>query len=120
MERTIGLLIEHYAGAFPVWLSPVQAIVIPISDQQSVYAQKIHQKLRQERFRVDLDARSLSMQKRIREAELQKIPYMLIVGDREAKSGTIALRVRGEKDEGTLKLLEFTQRLSKEVTTKQV
>ena len=120
LERTIGLLIEHYAGAFPVWLSPVQAIVIPISDQQSVYAQKIHQKLRQERFRVDLDARSLSMQKRIREAELQKIPYMLIVGDREAKSGTIALRARGEKDEGTLKLSEFIGRLSKEVTTKQV
>ena len=119
LERTIGLLIEHFSGAFPVWLSPVQAMVIPISDRELGYAQTVHQELRQERFRVDLDDRSLSMQKRIREAELQKIPYMLIIGDREAKSGTIALRARGEKDEGTLKRSAFIKRLKKEVITKQ-
>ncbi len=86
MERFVGGLIEHYGGAFPVWLAPVQAVVIPIADRHIGYANEVAQRLKAAGIRVDVDRRSERMQHKIREAQLQKIPYMLIVGDREAEA----------------------------------
>ncbi len=118
MERSIGFLIEHYAGAFPIWLSPTQVKVIPISDKHLAYAEKVTSALRHGDVRIEIDDRSLSMQKRIREAELQKIPYMAIVGDREQKSNTVSVRMRGEKDQGSMKLNIFKDRVIQEIAEK--
>jgi len=100
LERFMGVLIEHYAGAFPLWLAPVQAIVIPIADRHSEYAESVAAKLRAEGFRVEVDARNEKTGHKIREAQLQKIPYMLIVGDREAEAGQVSIRSRAEGDRG--------------------
>jgi threonyl-tRNA synthetase len=98
IERFLGVLIEHYSGAFPLWLSPVQAVLIPITDRNIPYVEEVAQKLRAEGIRVDVDDRSDRMGAKIRDAEKQKIPYMLIVGDREEDAGTVAPRLRsGEK-----------------------
>ena len=107
LERFLGVLIEHYAGAFPVWLSPVQVAILPISEKQSAYAQKIHQALVGQGIRVELHDQAEPLQKRIRQAELQKIPYMLILGGRETTSDTISVRERGEKDLGSMPLEKF-------------
>ena len=109
-ERFIGILVEHYAGDFPVWLAPVQAVVLPISDRHAGAAEGVVAELRSRGLRVDLDARSESIGKRIRENELQKIPYMLVVGDREAEEGTVAVRRRHEGDEGSLSVEAFAER----------
>jgi threonyl-tRNA synthetase len=94
IERTMAFLIEHYVGAFPVWLSPVQAMVIPISDRHAEYARKVETELRAAGIRVQLDDSAERMNQRIREAQLNKIPYMLVVGDKEAESGTVSVRLR--------------------------
>ena len=94
MERMISYLIELYAGAFPVWLAPVQAIVLPITDRQTEYARKVHGTLVEAGFRADLDQRSEKVNLKIREAQLQKIPYMLVIGDREAQAGQVSVRNR--------------------------
>ncbi len=117
-ERFIGILIEHYAGEFPVWLAPVQAIVLPISDRHAVAAEGIVADLRARGVRVDVDARSESIGKRIRENELQKIPYMLVVGDREAEEGTVAVRRHGVGDVGTLSLARFADHVAHERATR--
>jgi threonyl-tRNA synthetase len=98
MERFFGVLLEHYAGAFPLWLAPVQAIVIPIADRHIDYAQKVAGELRSADLRVEIDARSERMQAKIRDAQLQKVPYMLVVGDREAESNAAAVRLRSGED----------------------
>ncbi|HEU4754942.1 MAG TPA: threonine--tRNA ligase, partial [Armatimonadota bacterium] len=107
LERFVGVLIEHFAGAFPLWLAPVQMTVIPIADRHGEYAGKVKQRLSDAGFRVEVDGRTERMQAKIREAQLQKIPYMLIVGDKEAEAGAVAVRSRDRGDLGALPLEEF-------------
>ncbi len=110
-ERFIGILIEHYAGEFPVWLAPVQAVVLPIADRHFEYAQSVTNRLKDATIRAELDARTESVAKKIRDAELEKIPYMLVVGDREQDAGEVALREHRGGDKGSLGLDEFAARV---------
>ena len=110
-ERFIGILIEHYGGEFPLWLAPVQAIVLPISDPFNEYGASVRDILRQTGLRVELDGRGESIGKKIREAELRKIPYMLIVGEREQQAGEVAVREHGAGDTGSVSVGELTERL---------
>jgi threonyl-tRNA synthetase len=111
-ERFIGILIEHYAGEFPVWLAPVQATVLPISDRHAHDARAMAGRLTALGVRVEIDDRSESIGKRIREAELQKVPYMLVVGDREVSDDVVAVRRHGEGDVGSESLEAFVQRVA--------
>ncbi|MBA7553819.1 Threonine--tRNA ligase [subsurface metagenome] len=111
MERFMGVLIEHFAGAFPVWLAPIQATLIPIADRHFEYAEKVAAQLREAGVRVDVDQRSERMNAKIRDAQLQKIPYMLVVGDREAE----AVRLRSGEDLGALSVETFLERVKAEV-----
>jgi threonyl-tRNA synthetase len=106
-ERFIALLIEHYAGAFPLWLAPVQAIAVPIADRHADYAQTVATRLREAGLRVEVDARQEKMGYKIREAQLQKIPYMLVTGDREAAEETVAVRHRTDGDQGARSVDDF-------------
>jgi threonyl-tRNA synthetase len=108
MERFIGILIEHYAGAFPVWLAPVQAIVIPISEKFNNYAKKVYSRLFENDIRVEISDSNETLSKKIRNAELQKIPYILVVGEKEETARTIAVRERGKNDIKEMKLTEFS------------
>jgi threonyl-tRNA synthetase len=110
MERFMGTLIEHYAGAFPVWLAPVQAALIPIADRHIEYAEGVAARLRGEGMRVDVDDRSERMNAKIRDAQLQKVPYMLIVGDQEVESERVAVRLRSEEDLGPVSVMAFLER----------
>ncbi|MEA1958421.1 MAG: threonine--tRNA ligase [Chloroflexota bacterium] len=109
IERFFGVLIEHYAGALPVWLAPVQAIIIPIADRHLDYAGEIASRLHSEGLRAQVDSRSERMNLKIRQAQLQKIPYMLIVGDKEAENGTISLRLRNGQDLGNQTIESFLE-----------
>ncbi|HEY3939431.1 MAG TPA: threonine--tRNA ligase, partial [Bryobacteraceae bacterium] len=120
MERMISYLIELYGGAFPVWLAPVQAIVLPISDRQNEYARQVQQKLLDAGLRAELDERSDKVNFKIREAQLAKIPYMLVVGDREAQAGQVAVRNRKLGDQGAVGLNEFIARVSQLVTARSI
>jgi threonyl-tRNA synthetase len=115
LERLIGILIEHYAGAFPLWLAPVQVIVLPIADRHVPYAQQIRQRLEEEGFRVEVDARNEKTGFKVREAELQKIPYMLVVGDRDMANQTVSVRKRSAGDQGAMTLDAFIARLREEM-----
>jgi len=115
MERFLGVLLEHYAGAFPLWLAPVQAVVIPISDRHLEYAQWVAAELRAADLRVEVDERSERMQAKIRDAQLQKVPYMLVVGDKEAEAKAVAVRLRSGEDLGPLHIEEFLLRAVDEV-----
>jgi threonyl-tRNA synthetase len=110
-ERFIGILIEHYAGELPLWLAPVQAIVLPVADRFNEYGARVRDELREGDTRVELDDRSESVGRKIREAELRKIPFMLIVGEREEQEGTVSLRAHRQGDEGDVSVAEFTRRL---------
>jgi len=110
MERFIAILIEHYAGAFPVWLSPVQAVVIPIADRHLEYARAVLKKLQTEGIRVELDERSERMNAKIRDAQKQKIPYMLVIGDNEMAAGQVSLRVRDGSQQNNILLSDFLAR----------
>jgi threonyl-tRNA synthetase len=114
LERFIGILIEHFAGEFPVWLAPVQAIVLPISDRHADAARAMRAELHAAGVRVDLDDRSESIGKRIREAELQKIPYMLVVGDREVDEAVVSVRRHKEGDLGSESIAAFAQRVAED------
>jgi threonyl-tRNA synthetase len=116
MERFLGVLIEHYGGAFPVWLAPVQAVVIPIADRHAGYAKTVQETLETAGFRVETDTRSERMNQKIRTAQLQKIPYMLVVGDREMEAGAVAVRQRDGEDLGAMPIKEFQERLALEST----
>jgi len=118
VERFFGILVEHYAGAFPVWLAPVQATVLPITDKQTAYAHEIAAKLKVADVRVTVDERSEKVNAKIREAQLQKIPYMLVVGGREAESGMVAVRHRRRGDLGTCPADEFVAKITNEIATK--
>ena len=117
-ERFMGMLIEHFGGAFPLWLAPVQATVIPIADRHQPYADEVAKTLREAGFRVEVDARSERMNAKIRHAQLQKVPYMLVAGDREAEAGTVAVRVRTGEDLGAIPLADFIARIEGERETK--
>ena len=117
-ERFMGMLIEHFGGAFPLWLAPVQATVIPIADRHQPYAEEVATTLREAGFRVEVDARSERMNAKIRHAQLQKVPYMLVAGDREAEAGTVAVRVRTGEDLGAIALADFIARIEGERETK--
>jgi threonyl-tRNA synthetase len=114
VERFFGVLIEHYAGAFPVWLSPVQVAIVPIAERHAEYANKVAADLKAAGIRVEVDARNEKMNAKIREFALQKIPFILVVGDKEAEAGQVNVRVRGqEKAEGTLSAADFLKRVKK-------
>jgi threonyl-tRNA synthetase len=106
-ERFLGILVEHYAGAFPLWLAPVQVMVVPVADRHLPYAEDVAAKLRATDLRVEVDARGERMQAKIRDAQLQKIPYMLVVGDKEAEAGAVAVRERSGENRGALPLERF-------------
>jgi threonyl-tRNA synthetase len=117
IERMMAYLIELYMGAFPAWLAPVQAVVIPIADRHAGYAHKVYESLRGEGFRAELDARTERMNAKIRDAQLQKVPYMLVVGDREAEAEAVAVRTRAGEDLGSMPVFQFIDRLRDEVAT---
>lgn len=120
VERFIGVLIEHFAGAFPLWLSPVQAVVLPIADRHADRAHEIEAELKKYGIRVKVDDRSEKIGYKIREAQLQKTPYMLVVGDKEVENGTVSVRHRGEGDIGSMELSSLCDRLADEIKTKAI
>jgi threonyl-tRNA synthetase len=118
-ERFIGILIEHYAGEFPLWLAPVQAIVLPIADRHGEAAAAVRDALRELGLRVKLDERSESIGKKVREAEVLKVPYMLVVGDQEVESGSVAVRRHREGDLGSMPVDEFAERALHEIADRR-
>jgi threonyl-tRNA synthetase len=118
-ERFMAVVIEHYAGAFPVWLSPVQAVVIPVADRHLDYAGEVQRTLADRGLRVEVDDSANSMQKKIRENARQKMPYLLIVGDREAEEGAVNVRRRGEKKQEAVAVEEFAGRVLREVAARE-
>ncbi|HVL55507.1 MAG TPA: threonine--tRNA ligase [Burkholderiaceae bacterium] len=119
MERFIGILIENHAGAFPPWLAPVQAAVLTITDAQADYAESVSQALKKQGFRVQADLRNEKINYKIREHSLQKLPYLLVVGDKEKQAGTVAVRARGGVDLGSMPVDEFAGRLREDVDRKR-
>ncbi|MFH1566208.1 MAG: threonine--tRNA ligase [bacterium] len=120
IERFIGILTEHFNGAFPVWLSPVQAQIIPISENHINYAKEVSKKLLASNIRTNIDERSETMQSKIRDAQLQKIPYMLILGDREMASETVSIRLRDQKSFSAIKVEEFINKTKKIIESKSL
>ena len=118
IERFIGIITEHFAGAFPVWLSPVQVKVMPITDRTAEYAKDVAAKLSAAGVRVETDLRNEKIGYKIREAQMQKTPYMLVIGDREAESGAVAVRTRGGEDLGAMPLDEFIERITGEIKSR--
>jgi threonyl-tRNA synthetase len=118
LERFFGIMVEHYGGAFPVWLSPVQAMIIPIADRHLEYAAKLEAELKSEGLRVQVDTRSERMNSKIREAQLQKIPYMLVVGDKEAESSSVSVRLRNNEDLGKQTIEAFIKMAKDAVSNK--
>jgi threonyl-tRNA synthetase len=118
MERFVGGLVEHYGGAFPVWLAPVQAVVIPIADRHVEYADSVARRLKEAGIRVDVDSGSDRMQNKIRHAQLQKVPYMLVAGDREAEADAVAVRLRTNENLGAQPVSEFVEMVTGLVDSK--
>jgi threonyl-tRNA synthetase len=117
-ERFIGILIEHYAGAFPVWLAPVQVAVVPVADRHNQYAESVVAQLRDAGLRAEADLRSESVGKKIAESERQKMPCILVVGDRETEAGTVSVRRRGQGDLGARPLAELRDELLAEAAAR--
>ena len=120
VERFIGVITEHFAGAFPVWLNPVQVKVLPITDRALEYADQIAKQLDAAGFRVEVDGRNEKIGKKIREATLEKIPYMLVVGDRDMENQTVSVRLRTGEDLGAMSVADFAARLKQDVDTKAI
>ena len=120
IERFIGILIEHFAGAFPTWLSPVQVKVLPISDKYMEYAQKVRASLDESGIRAEIDTRAEKIGYKIREAQMNKIPYMLVVGAKEEETGVVSVRSRFAGDEGQKGLDEFISDIKKEIAEKKI
>lgn len=118
-ERFIGFLLEHYAGKFPVWLAPQQVKILPISDKFLPYAQEVMQQLRKARVRVDIDDRSEKIGKKIREAELSRVPYMLVIGEKEVAEGRLSIRRQGVGDTGSMTVAEFVSSIMEEITERK-
>ena len=120
LERFMGALVEHYNGNFPLWLAPVQVAVIPIKDSTKAYAQKITEMLLEKQFRADIDERNETLNKRIAQAELEKVPYIVIVGDREAAKEAVSVRKKGKGDIGIMGINDFIGKLEEEVRNKNI
>jgi threonyl-tRNA synthetase len=118
IERFFGVLIEHYAGAFPVWLSPVQAVMIPISERHANYANNVAIQLKAAGVRVEVDARNEKMNAKIREHAMQKVPFLLVVGDKEAAADKVNVRTRGKEKTEDMATAEFVEKISKLITEK--
>ena len=118
MERFIGILTEHYAGAFPLWLSPVQVKVLPITDRTLPYAREVMAKLDEAGFRCELDERNEKIGYKIREAQMEKVPYMLVLGDKEQDAGLVAVRSRKTGETETMTLDALMEKLQREVDEK--
>ena len=117
-ERFLGVLIEHFAGAFPLWLAPVQAALIPITDKQMEYAREVARQLAEAGLRVEIDDSRDRMQGKIRRAQLQKVPYMLIIGGKEQEAGAVAVRMRSGDDLGAIPVAAFLERAVQEVKSR--
>ena len=115
MERFVAVLIEHTCGRFPLWLTPVQAVVLPISDKFNDYAEEVKAYLEEHNVRVEVDARSEKIGRKIRDNEMKHIPYLLVVGEKEASEKQVAVRKQGEGDQGTMKIEEFSEKINQEV-----
>ncbi|MFY9424389.1 MAG: threonine--tRNA ligase, partial [Bacillota bacterium] len=120
LERFMGMLIEHFAGAFPVWLSPVQTVVMPVSEAHVDYAGSVAEQLRDIGVRCELDDRNEKLGYRIREARLQKVPYMLVVGDSEVSSQSVSVRARGQANAETVSLDSFIERIKREISERKL
>ena len=118
VERFFGVLIEHYAGAFPVWLSPVQAVMIPISERHAEYANKVADRLKAVGVRVEVDARNEKMNAKIREHALQKVPFLLVVGDKEAEADHVNVRTRGKEKTEDMAAADFLEKIKKLIADK--
>ncbi|MFZ5352117.1 MAG: threonine--tRNA ligase [Bacillota bacterium] len=118
IERFIAILTEHFAGAFPVWIAPVQVKIMPISEKQNEYAEKLGKKLQELEIRAEVDLRNEKIGYKIREAQLQKIPYMLVVGDKEVENGTVSVRDRKEGDKGSVSIEDFIVKIQEEIKNK--
>ena len=116
----MAMLIEHFAGAFPVWLAPVQAIVIPIADRHNEYAEAVLAELKAAGIRAEVDVRGERMNAKVRDAQMQKIPYMLVVGDKEASANAVAVRLRTNQNLGAQPLAEFIEHISKIIKSKSL
>ncbi len=119
IERFIGVITEHYAGAFPTWLAPVQIKVLPITDRAADYSNALKEKLEAAGYRVEVDLRNEKIGYKIRGAQMEKVPYMLVIGDKETEAGTVAVRTREGKDLGAMQVEEFLQKIAKEVEEKR-
>jgi threonyl-tRNA synthetase len=118
MERFVGILIEHHAGRFPLWLAPLQVLVLPVTDRNAEYAEEVAAKLREAGIRTRVDARSESVGRKIRDAELSKAPYMLVVGDREQENASVAVRSHDEGDLGTVPAQEFVDSMLARISSR--
>jgi threonyl-tRNA synthetase len=116
MERFLATLVEHYKGAFPVWLAPVQAVIIPIADRHLEYAGQVETELKGAGLRARVDSRSERMNQKIRQAQMEKVPYMLVVGDREAEAGAVSLRLRSGENRGQLPVVDFITEAGQAIT----
>ena len=120
IERFIGVITEHFAGAFPAWLAPVQVKILPVTDRALDYAKELSDALDGQGFRVEVDDRNEKIGKKIREATLEKVPYMIVVGDRDMENKTISVRTRAGEDLGTMSLEEFSTKLKEVVDSKAI
>ena len=114
----MGVLIEHYAGAFPVWLAPVQAVLIPIADRHLEYIHQVADQLKAAGLRVEIDDRSERMNAKIRDAQKMKVPYMLVVGDQEVNQGQVALRMRSGENPGAISIEAFLEKAAQDIREK--
>jgi threonyl-tRNA synthetase len=119
LERFFGVLLEHYGGALPVWLSPVQAMLIPIADRHTEYARKVEEQLLAAGIRAKCDVRAERMNAKIRDAQMQKIPYMLVMGDKEAAAGAVAVRLRSGENKGAMPVADFIAMVASAVEKKE-
>jgi threonyl-tRNA synthetase len=119
LERFIGILIEQHAGTFPLWLAPVQAVILNIADRQAAYADQIRQTLENQGFRVKIDLRNEKIGFKIREHSIQRVPYLLILGDKELDNQTITVRTQKGEDLGSLTIAEFSERMNSEIADKK-
>ena len=118
IERFIGILIEHYAGAFPPWLAPVHVKILPITERHTAYANELAKTMREQDIRVEVDDRNEKVGYKIREGQMSKVPYMLVVGDKEAETGSVAVRKRGQGDIGVVPVSDFIASLLQQVAAK--
>ena len=119
LERFLGVLIEHYAGNFPTWLAPVQIKILPVGEAHQEYCYKLGAELKAQNIRLEVDIANESIGKKIRNAEQEKVPYMLVVGDKEIQSGDLAVRKRGQREIVNISKTEFISNILEEINTKQ-